>query len=88
MIVHDPARHCFTFKAEGIMCVLNYVLRDGLITIEHTRVPPALGGRGIASELTQAVFEFARASGFKIIPACSYAAVWAKRHPAEADILA
>ncbi len=87
-ILHEPDARRFSHTADDITCVLDYSCRDNFMTIEHTRVPPALGGRGIAAELTRAAFDHARAHNLKIIPACSYAAVWAKRHPEVADLIA
>ena len=73
---------------EGALCVLDYRLADGLMTITHTGVPPQVEGRGIASALTQAAMETARAEGWKVVPACSYAAAWLRRHPEFADLRA
>lgn len=58
------------------------------MTITHTEVPVAVGGRGIAGALVQSALEMARANGWQVIPACSYAAAWIKRHPACADLQA
>jgi predicted GNAT family acetyltransferase len=57
------------------------------MTITHTGVPPEVGGRGIASALVQAALDVARAEGWKVVPACSYAAVWMQRHPDYLDLL-
>jgi uncharacterized protein len=67
--------------------MLDYTLTGSVMTITHTRVPEALGGRGLASQLMQAAFDHARAQHWKIVPACSYAAVWIKRHPEHSDLL-
>ncbi len=87
MIHHDEKARRFQVETDGILSVLEYSLNNRVMTIEHTRVPPAVGGRGIASDLTRAAFAFAREQGLKIIPACSYAATWAKRHPEVAGLL-
>ena len=54
----------------------------------HTGVPDAIAGRGIAGELIHAVFEWARADGLKIRPACSYSAAWLLKHPEYEDLRA
>jgi predicted GNAT family acetyltransferase len=51
-------------------------------------VPAEVGGRGIAAALVEAAVNTARAEGWKVVPACSYAAVWMRRHPAYQDLLA
>ncbi|OOG52618.1 GNAT family N-acetyltransferase [Rhodanobacter sp. B05] len=80
-IRHDRATHRFETQVDGVECELDYTLAAAVMTITHTGVPPAVGGRGVASALVQAAFEAARREGWKVVPACSYAAVWIGRHP-------
>jgi len=54
---------------------------NGNITIDHTGVPPAYEGRGIAARLVNAAIADARAEGFKITPICSYVVAQFRRHP-------
>lgn len=78
----------FELIIEGHVCELDYQREDKIMTITHTGVPPALGGRGIAAELTEFALKTARDNGWKIRPQCSYAAAYFKRHPEHADLLA
>lgn len=55
---------------------------------EHTLVPPAIGGRGVAARLVEALIADARAEGFRIRPLCSYVAAAFERHPEWADLRA
>ena len=87
-IVHDRLTHRFTVAVEGEMCVLEYHLDGAVMTITHTGVPEAVGGRGIASALVTAAFDAARDEGWKVVPACAYAEAYVKKHPAVADLLA
>jgi len=59
---------------------------DGEIIVDHTFVPPAWRGRGIAEKLVQHVVEDARKRGFKIRPVCPYVVVAFRRHPEWADV--
>ncbi len=86
-IQHDRVAHRFETRVEDMPCLLEYTLADGVMTITHTGVPAAVGGRGIAAALVQQALETARAEGWKVVPACSYAAVWMQRHPAYHDLL-
>lgn len=61
---------------------------DGTLTIDHTGVPPAFEGRGIAAKLVKAAIADARAEGFRIVPVCSYVVAQFKRHPEWADLRA
>lgn len=87
-IVHDTGAHRFSVEVDGHGGTVDYVLRDGVMTITHTRVPPEIGGRGVAAELTRAALEAARREGWKVVPACAYAAAFLRRHPEFADLLA
>jgi predicted GNAT family acetyltransferase len=86
-ITHDAAASRFEVALEGQRCVLDYRLADGVMTITHTGVPVAVRGRGIAAELVAAAFATARLQGWKVHPACSYAASWVHKHPDQADLL-
>ncbi|WP_114521099.1 GNAT family N-acetyltransferase [Altererythrobacter sp. ZODW24] len=55
---------------------------------DHTIVPPAIGGQGVAAKLVDALIADAREQGFKIVPQCSYVAAKFERNPDWADLLA
>lgn len=67
---------------------LTWVQRGGARVAEHTLVPPAIGGRGVAARLVETLVADARSEGFQIVPACSYVAVAFRRHPEWGDLLA
>ena len=73
---HDAAARRFSTEVEGQRAVLDYRLLDDVMTITHTGVPAEIGGRGIAGELVQAALDTARAEGWKVVAACSYAAAY------------
>ena len=58
IISHDPSAHRFTTEVDGRRAQLDYALTGRVMTITHTRVPPEIGGRGIAAELMSAGLEF------------------------------
>ena len=80
-IVHDLASHRFTAVVDGQLCVVDYHVANSVMTITHTGVPEAVGGRGIAAELMKAAMEAAAAAGWKVVPACSYAAAFMRKFP-------
>jgi predicted GNAT family acetyltransferase len=55
---------------------------------DHTFVPSALRGQGVAQALVEALVADARAQGFKVVPQCSYVAALFRRHPEWSDLLA
>jgi uncharacterized protein len=84
-ISHDQAAHQFATEVDGHRAELDYALADGVMTITHTRVPQAIGGRGIAAELMRDALKFAGERRLSINPACSYAEAYMRKHAQSAD---
>jgi predicted GNAT family acetyltransferase len=78
-ISHDQDAKRFTTEVDGQHAELDYTVADSVMTITHTRVPPQIGGRGIAAELMRAALQFAAERGLSINPACSYAAAFMRK---------
>jgi len=87
-IAHDAARQRFHLEVDGHEAELDYHLQGETLVIDHTGVPEAIGGRGVAGRLVREAFDHARGRGWRVLPACSYARVWVSRHPEYADVLA
>ncbi|MBE2212125.1 MAG: N-acetyltransferase [Xanthomonadaceae bacterium] len=85
-ILHDASRQRFLTIVDGHEGYVQYELAGDVMAIVHTIVPAAIGGRGIASDLVQHAFDYARAEGLRVAPLCSYAEVWLRRHPDYADL--
>ncbi len=85
-VIHEPLARRFITTLDGVQAHLEYEPRQGVIAITHTIVPPAIGGRGIAGALVKTTVEYARGAGLKVLPACSYAEAWMRRHPEYADL--
>ena len=84
-VEHLPGR--FVLRMDGHVAELVYERRGGVLDIQHTFTPPPLRGREIAARLTEAAFAFARSEGLRVVPTCSYAAVWVERHPEFSDVV-
>lgn len=87
-IHHAPDGSRFLITLDGHEAELVYALRGNQMVIEHTGVPEAIGGRGVAAALVRAALEHARAQGWRVVPACSYSAAYVRKHPEYADLLA
>lgn len=87
-IHHDSSAGRFTTTVDGHQAYVEYEADGDTLTITHTIVPSAIGGRGIAGQLVKAAMEHARAGGTKVVPQCSYAAGWMDKHPDYADLRA
>lgn len=86
-ITHNAAASRFETTVDGQLCVADYQLHDGVMTMTHTLVPPVLEGRGIAAALAAAALAHARAAGLRVRPACSYVARYMQRHRDTLDLL-
>ena len=54
---------------------------QGWMTIWHTEVPPVMRGRGVASELAQTAFEYAKQQHLRVDVICPLAADFLSKHP-------
>ena len=80
-IKHEKDLCRFEVEVDGYKGYVDYKLVDGGLDIRHTIVPKEIGGRGIASALVKAAYDYARAEGLKPVATCSYAVTWLQRHP-------
>lgn len=78
---HNAAASRFEATVDGLLCVVGYDFVDGVLRINHTEVPSALEGRGIAAQLVRAALAYAAAKGLEVEPWCSYVRAYMKRHP-------
>lgn len=80
-IEHDSQKAVFQTTVDGYTAHLNYRVADGALDVRHTVVPSEIGGRGIASSLVKAAYDYARNHGLTPVATCSYAVKWLERHP-------
>ncbi|MGD9540336.1 GNAT family N-acetyltransferase [Methylocystis sp.] len=82
----NPPEGRFELEIEGEIVVAEYRLGDGVIVFTRTNTPPALRGRGFASELIRDALLAARERGLKVQTTCSFVADYLKRHPEYSDL--
>ncbi len=87
-ITHDAKHGRFEIRPtpEAPPAFLEYDIAGERVVFEHTFVPDARRGQGLAAALTRAALEEARRAGWIIVPACSYVAAYIERHPEFADL--
>lgn len=85
---HNEPERRFETEIEGHLAVAEYEVQGNRMIFTHTFSPPALRGRGIAEKLVRAGLEHARASNYKVVPACSYVAAFIERHAEYQPLLA
>jgi uncharacterized protein len=84
----NKALHRFELDVEGRTAFANYRETPQAVIITHTETPPALRGRGIASELVKGALEMIRADGHKVIAGCGFVVDYLDKHPEYADLVA
>lgn len=69
----DTARHLFEIRVDGHVAHLEYREKQAVMTILHTVVPSALGGRGYGAALVEAAARHAAQTGLGLASECWYA---------------
>jgi predicted GNAT family acetyltransferase len=87
-VTDDVEAHRYQLTERGLTAFADYHVTGDVIVIPHVEAPVALRGAGTAGRLMEGLVELVRARGLKIVPTCSYAAAWLRRHPEHADVVA
>jgi uncharacterized protein len=80
-IVHNVDERRFEAAVGDDTAYADYRIVRGVLRIQHTAVPRAFEGRGIAAALVRAAINHAREQGFRVAPDCPYARSYMERHP-------
>ena len=83
----NTARNRYEMAVDGETAYVTYARQGDHITLIHTEVPAALGGRGIGSTLARSVLDDIRRRGLRVTPECEFIASFIQRHPDYADLL-
>ena len=86
-VVHNAGAHRFETKVEGALALLEYRVSGDRITMYHTEVPPAAGGKGVGGKLAAAALDYARGRKMTVVPQCSFVADYIRKHPEYADLV-
>lgn len=86
--VHDNKdRSRFELDLGGSTAFASYRRSGDRVIITHTETPPALRGRGIASQLVKGALDLLRADGLKVVAGCSFVVDYLGQHPEYADVM-
>ena len=86
-IRHEPAARRFVADVDGATAYLSYrEIDERVLDFDHTFVPRAVRGGGIASQLTQRALDYARERGARVVPSCPFVAAYIERHPEYGDL--
>lgn len=85
-VVHNEAEQRFETWIDGYLSKLDYI-RDGKnFVITHVGVYPELRGQGIAGKIVEVGLEYAKENSLRVVPMCSYAAAYIRKHPEYAEL--
>ena len=84
----NVAAHRFEKIVDHHAAVATYSIAGNVITFEHTVVPEALRGQGIARELVEFALASVRERGLKVVPQCEVFNAYMRKHPETHDLLA
>lgn len=86
-VIHNEPESRFEVALDGGLAFATYHVRDGRMIINHTEVPAAYEGRGIAGKITRAALSYARASNLHVVPTCPYTAAFLRKHTEYQDLV-
>ncbi len=71
----------YEMEVDGHLAIADYHMNGNRMEITHVEVPEALRGGGVAAKLMAGVVDDAKARALTIVPICSYAVAYLKKHP-------
>ena len=85
-VTHNPSEHRFETWIDGYLSKLDYIQDGSNFVITHVGVHPELRGQGIAGRIVQVSLEYAKEHDLRVVPMCSYAAAYIRKHPEYAEL--
>jgi len=86
-VTQNPGENRFETSIEGYPGRLDYIQDGKNFVITHVGVHPELRGQGVAARIVEASLEYAKQNSLRVIPMCSYAAAYMRRHPEYAGLM-
>ena len=80
-VTHNAVENRFETRAGNQLSKLDYIQDGRNFVITHVGVHPELRGQGLAGKITQVSLEYAREHDLRVVPMCSYAAAYIRKHP-------
>jgi predicted GNAT family acetyltransferase len=89
IVVDVPERGRFEIRVDDrTVGLASYHVENDTMTLPHTEIDPAMGGRGLGTALVAGVLAAARERGLHVLPYCSFIRHYIQQHPEEVDLVA
>ena len=85
-VIHNQNENRFETWIDGNLSKLDYIQDGKNFVITHVGVYPSLRGQGVAGRIVEVSLAYARENSLRVIPMCSYAAAYIRRHPEYAEL--
>lgn len=86
-LTDNVERSRYEMVVDGQTSYVSYMRIGDRLTLVHTEVPKALGGRGVGSALATAAFRDIRSRGLRVAVECEFLQKFVKRHPEFSDLV-
>jgi len=85
-VTHNSAENRFETYIGDKLSKMDYIQDGKNFVITHVGVNPDLRGQGVAGKIVEVGLEYAKEKSLRVIPMCSYAAAYIRRHPEYAEL--
>jgi len=86
-VIDNKVKNRFETEIDGYKAFVEYTVKPDILVLTHTEVDKALAGKGVGSEMIEAVLLQMELRGLKAIPECPFIAKYIDRHPEWKSIL-
>lgn len=87
-VTDNTARQRFELEIDGQIVFADYRRQGNVVIVPHVEAPLALRGSGASGRLMEGMLALLRQRGEQIVPLCSYASGYIRRHAEHHDLLA
>jgi predicted GNAT family acetyltransferase len=88
LVTHDATRQRYEARLDGeLIGHATCTPSGGAVIIGHTEVDRRHESRGVGAAIIKAALEDLRARGLQVLPLCSFAAAYIRRHREYADLV-
>ncbi len=80
-VIDNREEKKFETEIDGYKAFVEYDVKPNILVLKHTEVDKALAGKGVGSEMIEAVLLQIELRGLKVIPECPFVKKYIGKHP-------